>query len=274
MMFIGSAGGRFYCLIISHPLSAEPFKLWEVDSGGPITAAPLLFGANDLIFASQTGTIYSCRASDKALYWSFKTGGAITGDPAVDESGVYVASMDRSLYKLTHAGHVAWRVRLPQPLGEGPFVTERSVYQYSPRHGLVALDAETGAEKWRSELGRAFVAHAPGGDTIFTADRRLEVVDSESGEVRHSIEAPMVVATVPNAKDDAVFVLGDDGRVLCARLSSVPYLRRQQIIAARKRLNLPPIDEAAALRNAREEKGERGRRGPDDPLRSRYDREP
>jgi len=182
--------------------------------------------------------------------------------------------MDRSLYKLTHAGHVAWRVRLPQPLSEGPSVTERSVYQYSPHHGLVSLDTETGAEKWRSETGRKFVAHAPGGDTIFTADRRLEIVDDESGEVRHSIEAPNVVATVPNLRHDAVFLLGDDGRVLCARLSSVPYLRKQQIIAARKRLNLPPIDEAAALKDVRKGEGKKGRRKTDDPLRSRYDTEP
>jgi len=50
MMFIGSAGGRFYCLIISHALSSEPFTLWEVNTGGPITATPLLFGRDNLIF--------------------------------------------------------------------------------------------------------------------------------------------------------------------------------------------------------------------------------
>ena len=50
-----------------------------------------------LLFASQGGTVYSCRAADKALNWAFTAGGPILGDPAVDERGVYVASTDRSL---------------------------------------------------------------------------------------------------------------------------------------------------------------------------------
>ncbi len=278
VMFMGSAGGRFYCLQIMHPLVQKPFKLWEVNTGGPITATPLLFGRDTLIFASQTGTVYSCRAPDKALHWAFTTGGPITGDPAADEEGVYVASADRSLYKISHgSGQVVWRVRFPQPLVEGPLVRANSVYQYCPYQGIVSIDVETGTEKWRDPTGRAFVAHASGGDTIFTQNRRLEVVDHETGEVRHSIAAPKVVATVPNTEHDAVILLGEGGRVLCARLGSVPYLRRQQVIAARKRLNLPPIDEAAALQRAREASGEEETKTDQtikDPLRSRYDTRP
>lgn len=278
LLFIGSAGGRFYCLHVDHPLSKEPFKLWEVNTGGPITAAPLLFGSDTLIFASQTGTVYSCSAPNKALHWSFTSGGPILGSPAVDESGVYIASTDRSLYKLSHgSGRVVWRVRLPQPLEEGPIVTAQAVYQYCPHLGIVALDAETGREKWRHAAGRAFVAHASGVDTIFTEDRRLEVLDHETGEMRHSIAAPAVAATVENPDHDAVILLGEDGRVLCARFGNVPYLRRQQVIAARKRLNLPPIDEAAALKRAREASGKEGTkadRAIDDPLRSRHDINP
>jgi outer membrane protein assembly factor BamB len=278
LMFIGSAGGRFYCLLINDPRSVEPFKFWEVETGGPITASPVLFGRDTLIFASQTGTAYSCRAPDKALYWSFRTGGRITGTPAVDESGAYIASTDRSLYKVSHgSGRLLWRVRMPQPLEEGPIVVGQTLYQYCPHYGVVALDTESGTEKWRIPDGRAFVAHASRGDTIFTTDRRLVIADPETGEVRHSIAAPEVEATVPNPFHDAVVLLGEDGRVLCARLGKVPYLRRQQVIAARKRLNLPPIDEAAALKRAREESGavgEREARATADPLRSKFDRKP
>ncbi|MCH9020431.1 MAG: hypothetical protein IIA73_08715 [Proteobacteria bacterium] len=62
----------------------------------------------------------------------------------------------------------------------------------------------------------------------------------ETGEVRHTIDVPEAVATVVNVRDDAVYVLGSDGRVFCARIDPVPYLRRQQVIAVHARRNRPP----------------------------------
>ena len=99
-LLIGSSNGKFYSLLFNHPRLKEPIKRWEVLAGGPVTAAPLLYDRGWLLFASQTGRIFSCGASDKRLNWSYNTGGPILAGPTVDPTGVYVASMDRSLYKL------------------------------------------------------------------------------------------------------------------------------------------------------------------------------
>ncbi|UCC29095.1 MAG: PQQ-like beta-propeller repeat protein [Phycisphaerales bacterium] len=275
VLLVGGADGRFYSLRLNHPLAREPFKLWAVEVDGRVTAAPVLYAHNMLLFASQGGMVYSCRAADKTLNWVFRANGPITGDPAVDESGVYVAGLDRSLYRLhLSSGRMLWRVRFPQPLDEGPIVTAHTVYQYCPGHGLSAIDADTGREKWRSDNARAFLAHTRNGDIVFTGDHRLEVVDHDSGHVRHSIEAPADTRTVSNRNDDAVYLLGRDGRVLCARLDSVPYLRRQQVIAARQQLNRPPRDEAEAAREAREAGDAGADTSLSDPLRSRRDVRP
>ncbi len=272
-LLMGSADGRFYSLQINHPRAREPFKRWEVLAGGPVTASPVLYDHNMLLFASQDGTVYSCHAADKALNWVFRAGGPVMADPYVDESGAYVATIDRSLYKLhLGSGRILWRVRMPQPLTEGPVVTAHTVYQFCIDNGLSAIDADTGQEKWRSPRGRTFAAHARGGDTIFTDDRRLEVVDHDSGDLRHTIDATAVTAAVSNTTDDAVYLLGRDGRVLCARLDSVPYVRRQQIIAARERLHLPPRDEAKAVRgDTGESATDKTDPGLSDPLRSRHE---
>jgi outer membrane protein assembly factor BamB len=254
MLFIGSADGRFYSLRIDHPRADEPFKLWEVVAGGPLTAAPSLYDHSMVLFASQGGTVFSCRAADKTLNWGFRADGPVIADPTVDRSGAYVASIDRSLYKLhLGTGQVLWRTRMPQPLTEGPVVAAHTVFQFCTGNGISAIDTDNGVEKWRIPNGRTFVAHTRGGDTIFTDDRRLDLVDHNSGDLQYSIEAPSVIAAVSNTSDDAVYLFGQKGRVLCARLDSVPYLRRQQIIAARERLHLPPADAARAQRKEGDE---------------------
>ncbi|MGB2984597.1 MAG: PQQ-binding-like beta-propeller repeat protein [Phycisphaerae bacterium] len=275
-LFMGSADGRFYSLKLDYAFAMEPFKRWEVLAGGPVTATPVLYDHNMLLFASQSGTVYSCRAADKTLNWAYRTDGPIMGDPVVDESGVYVASMDRSLYKLhPTSGMVMWRARLPRPLAGGPVVTAHTVYQYGVGHGISAIDADTGREKWRSPNGCEFVAHSRSGDVVFTHDRRLLVVDHDSGEVQYTIDAQAVGKTVPNARNDAVYLLGPQGRILCARLDSVPYLRRQQVTAARAQLNRPPPDDVETVRRA--QRGAAVNEADltaNDPLRSRQDIRP
>lgn len=241
MLFAGGADGRFYSLQLDHPTSPEPPKRWEVLSGGPVTAAPLLYDGDTLLFASRTGTVLACLASDKTYRWSFKAGGAIEGDPAIDDTGVYISSADRSLYKLHRGiGEQIWRARFPSPLVEGPIATAQTVYQYCQGHGLTALDAATGKEKWRIAEGRTLAAHSAAGDVVTTTDAHLLVVDHDSGKVMGSIAAGEVTGAVSNPGDDSVYLLGTAGRVSCVRLDSVPYLRRQQVIAAKQALNQSP----------------------------------
>jgi outer membrane protein assembly factor BamB len=275
-LFLGGEDGRFYSLRLVHASAAvEPFKRWEVLAGGPVTGAPSLYDDDKLLFGSQGGAVYSCYASDKALNWGFKAGGPVAGDPVVDESGVYVASADRSLYKLRRDdGNMVWRVRLPRPLTEGPLVTAGTVFQYCAQHGLVAIDASSGQERWRHQNGRAFVAHGLGGDVIFTEDKRLLVLDHATGDVQSGFDVQAVTKTVPNTRDDAVYLLGSDGRVLCARLDAAPYLRRQQVTAARRRLNLPPEQTGVAAEQPGKQAGEQLGPTSSDPLRSPRDRKP
>ena len=271
LLFMGSSDGRFYALTLQSRRSLEPFKLWDVVVGGPVTAAPTFFDGNLLLFASQSGWVFACRGEDKGLIWSFETGAPILGDPAVDDSGAYVASTDRILYKLnTATGRILWRKQMQRPMTDGPTVVAHSVYQFVPRDGLVVIDADTGADRWRMEDGKSLASHSAGGDVIATLDGRLKIVDSETGDLKHTVDVPGLAAAVVNTLDDAVYLLGKDGRVLCARAASVPYLKRQQVMAARARLNKPPAG-AATQASGQGSKTATDKAEPD-PLRSRYDR--
>ncbi len=241
-VFMGGSDGRFYSLLLADPRIVRPYLRWEVLAGGPVTASPLLYGNRKLLFASQNGVVFSCSAIDKTFGWAFATGGAILGNPVVDASGVYVASFDRSLYKLhTGVGEMLWRVRFPNPLVEGPVVQAHTVYQYCRDYGVTAIDADTGEERWHVATARFFAARSRDRTILFTHDRRLLVVDQDSGEIEGSIPAAPAFTVVSNPHDDAVYLLDRAGRVLCARAESIPYLRIQQVIAARQQLNLQPL---------------------------------
>jgi outer membrane protein assembly factor BamB len=216
----------------------------------------------------------SCQSQNKAYNWSYETGGPILGDPVVDSTGIYVASLDRSLYKLNkNTGWPLWRVRFPKPLETGPVAAGNTVYQFCIGQGITALDSSSGKELWRHAEATAFASHNEAGDVLLTAKRTLDVVDPATGQVRASVSAPAVLKSVVNPYSPAVYLLGTEGRVLAVQLDSVPYLRRQQIMAARRNLNQPPSKESALIRAERAAEEE-----PDplenDPLRSRRDLEP
>ncbi len=272
--FAGSNNGRFYALAVRGKPVARAFKKWEVAVGTAVTATPFVYEGDKLLFAAEDGGVYSCFASDKTLLWSYRLGGGIAADPAIDSGAVYVAGLDRALYKLSlGGGHLMWRVRFDDPLRDGPAVAAHTVFQYSPSSGLVALDADTGKKKWTNKQARRFAAHGPARNVLYTDDQRLLIVDHETGAQVGVIDIPDATGVITNSESDAVFVLGTLGRITCLRLDDVPYLRRQQVQAARTQLNQPPMDRAQSMKSTDD-----ARMPPmpaeKNPLRSRRDREP
>ena len=132
----------------------------------------------------------------------------------------------------------------------------------------------TGREKWRIEDGRSLAAHSPNGDVIFTTRNLLRVVHHENGESLATVETPSVFKAVSNSQDGSVYLLGRNGRVLCTRLDDVPYLRRQQVMAARQQLNQPPVDESKSPERLPKPFVPQPDPTEDDPLRSKKDTKP
>jgi outer membrane protein assembly factor BamB len=271
-VLMGSTNGHFYSFIVDPQRCADPVMRWEVTAGGPIQASPILYGNRNLLIASRSGAIVSCFAPDKSLNWQYRAGGAVLADPVVDASGIYIPCMDRSLYKLNaDNGAFIWRALFSSPLSTGPTVAAQTIYQFCPDRGVTALDAITGEQKWRNADADSFVSHSASGDILFGTPGRLFIVDHEKGERMAEVEVPRVRHAVANPANDAAYLLGDQGRVLCIRLDKVPYLRRQQIIMAQQQLNLPPVDESARGPNAAPTTRTTDRTS-EDPFRSRRDK--
>ncbi|MBI1827100.1 MAG: PQQ-binding-like beta-propeller repeat protein [Planctomycetes bacterium] len=245
LIFMGGADKNMHLLSLPSPRSKDALNRWEAMAGGIVTTKPLLFRSGTLLFASSGGLVVNCLASDKTLQWTWKAGGAIEASPFVEGNGVYVASMDRSLYKLSLGmGSVIWRARFPSPLQDGPIVSDGLVFQYCVNHGLTAVDTASGKEVWRIPEGHWFASHHKAGDVILTDDYRLLAVDHGTGKIEAKVAAPSVLKAVTNSNDESIYLLGTGGRVACLRLDTEPYLRRQQVLAAQRDLNLSPMSKA------------------------------
>jgi len=271
LVLAGGGVDRFYASQIDLRYGHEPRMVWEVATDGPITASPVLFDKDYILFASRRGTVYACRTIDKRLRFRTYVGGSIIGDPVVDATGVYVASTDRSLYKLDLTeGRIQWRVRFETPLNTGPIVTGGTLYQASDRAGLTAIEPDTGAVRWRVADAHDFASHSQAGDVLVTADRNLLVVDHDKGEPYATVPTSGVEGVVRNAVGDAVFLIGRNGTVDTLRIGNVPFLKRQQIMAARRKLNQRPVEKGTNTEQAALPQPKRDRRS-DDPLRSKRD---
>lgn len=272
-VFFGSSDSRFYSLIWSREGGGKWVKAWEVMAGGAVLASPVAYGDGKIVYGNLKGTVVSFYTEDKALDWTHKTDGAIEGDLAADDSGVYVASGDRSLYKFDpETGEILWRFRTDSPLNVGPALRLHTVYQYVTGWGLVAIDAHTGKEMWRNAKSRNFLAADKERDYLWTSEGTVEAVEHETGKLKGIARTNGSALPLSNRTGDAVFLVGKDGRILCARSSSGPYLRRREVDVAADRLNIAPrVAEEAPVELPKEKKPDPA---DEDPLRSRRDVRP
>lgn len=238
MLYLGSADAHLYALRWDTAISnGRPIRIWRVRAGGPVRSRPAYDG-QFLFFASGGGQVFSCTAFDKVRRWSHSTGGAILGDPILHESGVYVASADRSVYRLgLDRGDVIWQRRLPTPLEATPIIAGRTLYQDCGDAGLYALDIDSGEVMWnRPDAERLVVRKADQAVVLSDDGESLMVLDNNTGQLLRSLAVHDAKIVVSNPQGDAIYMVSHRNRLVCIRPVEVPYLTLEIIAQARARL--------------------------------------
>ena len=273
-LYVGSGDGRIQAVKWYDPMHRQAVRTWSVHVGGPVTVTPILVNQT-LYFASQSGKVYACTADwNKTLRWEFAAEAAIAADFVVDESGVYVASLDRSLYRLdATTGSLLWRHRFAQPLQQAPIVCEQTVYQVVPGAGLAALDVESHEVRWTDPAGVAFVSRQADRTCVLLTDDRLAVVESATGKTRETVPLPPHATLTANPHDLGVYLATEDGAVVCFMPRDVRHLRADDV---RRGLAAPSTTQPARGGEAETQPADAPGRKPDvdlnDPLRSPSDR--
>jgi len=147
---------------------AGPVPLWTVPLGSYTWAAPVV--ADGVVYVgAKDGKFHAVRAADGTEAWTWAGPSRIDGRAIVDGDRLCFVDGHNDLVCLNRAdGTLRWRVPLydeklaGKPLPDNPTFNRRTatplavggtIYCGSADGGLYALDAATGARRWRHESG-------------------------------------------------------------------------------------------------------------------------
>lgn len=184
--------------------------------------------SDDNVFVgSRNGKVVALKASDGSLLWEFPPEGGeriqgIYGVPAVNGNLVIAAAYgigtsptadNGRVYALSaDKGKMEWQYPMQgqvQAFVGSPVATGGVLFIGSSDGNLYALDAASGAEKWRFTTGnKVWSTPAVSGGVIYfgSTDRNLYAVDISSGKKLWAFTSQGSVMATPLVQDNTIYV--------------------------------------------------------------------
>lgn len=172
-----------------------------------VTFPPLITG--DLLVVPTTGdddgphslTAFSREGGEERF--SYELPAPIVGEPAADAAGVTVPLHDGRVVRVDTAGEAQWTMEtVYHPSGVD--LADGTAYLATPEERVVAVDAETGRERWHAPLENTVVTPPRVLDgTLYVggADFYVYAFDPESGERLWRAETTNAVTSGPVLHD-------------------------------------------------------------------------
>jgi outer membrane protein assembly factor BamB len=212
------ADPAFASAVISLPV-AEPVASWSELGGSSLKAAPHVPGetAPQVLWKRKVGEATDRRS--RAL-----------STPVGADGVLYLLDADQRVVAVSaSSGAVVWRVTLQSDnrrdrtaVGGGVAISGGTVYATSGLGFVVALDAATGAEKWRRDVGQP-VSGAPNiqGQRLFAVTNSNEVfaINTTTGAIEWNDQAiaepaRLMAAQAPASAEDIVVVPFSSGELV------------------------------------------------------------
>lgn len=177
-LYIGSTGGVFYAI----DRTAGVVK-WKSDLKARIVSSAAVAGGM-VYFGAYDGKFYALDAGDGHLRWQFQTGGehrfaathlhgsqpatetmpdpfdCYLSSPVVDNGVVYFGSGDGNIYALDAAsGALRWKFKTGDVVHASPAIANGVLFIGSWDSYFYAIDTATGREKWRFKTGEDADTH-------------------------------------------------------------------------------------------------------------------
>lgn len=232
MLYLGgdfANSGRAVEVDMSRPYIPSVWTL--MTPGASVSAAPALL--KDVVYvASENGQVMAVQTDTRAPLWPladgvFETRGSISGNLAVDTTGLYFSCSDTKLYCLSAtSGRIKWQYFAGAPLRQGPVLTKDSVYQFVPGTGLAALNkgdqpATRGGfnrdPRWVSSEATQFLAEDDQYAYLRSSNNAVIAVDKQSGQTRFRSQRPDLSVFATNTKDGTIYVATSGGRVMAVK---------------------------------------------------------
>jgi outer membrane protein assembly factor BamB len=172
-------------------------KRWEFRFGAPLDGPAMLLGEQarrTVIVATDDGVVHAIAAQPEAPRterWIARTG-RLAGPAVSDGQRVFVATEDRSVLALdTGTGSTLWRYLPGETLTGGPVLSGDTLVVGTDAR-VVALDATTGAERWKRDVADRPLA-ASGSVIQVARGGEVALLDASDG---HDLRTGLPKATV------------------------------------------------------------------------------
>lgn len=200
-------------------LPAEPRRLWRRDVGRAVPGSPAIAATIIAVGTSDRAVVLLDRASGRLL-WRRHVPGPVTAGPLLAGELLYVATeavpTGRVLALRVRTGKTAWQASLggvSAPLA----LTGELVIAATDAGDVVALDRESGAERWRRRLQlgvRAAPVPTPAGIAAATIGDTLYLLDVRTGAIQASLATPGTVLGTPATDGRRLYFATTGGHVL------------------------------------------------------------
>ncbi|MFM9957241.1 MAG: PQQ-binding-like beta-propeller repeat protein [Phycisphaerales bacterium] len=214
----GSSTGE----VLGHNLFTG-YKQWAYKLGGTVRADPVITGetteegTRSVAVVSQTGDVIIL---DPRTGESFGRRRSIfdglENNPAANDSSVFIAGTDQSVWSVSDDGRLNWRVRTPDRLTGQPAVHENSVIVDVPSTGLTAFDTGSGAKQWTAKgVSGEVIAVRKGRLVVWDrVNKAMLTLDAARGDVVDRAPASDVTIVAVDAFVDGNLYVGrGDGSV-------------------------------------------------------------
>jgi outer membrane protein assembly factor BamB len=239
VVVFGAGDGNVYSVDV-----ASGHVRWRASTGGRVRGTPAV--ADGAVFVgSFDGRVYSFDLATGKQRWRYDTEGvslnsgkfgfdrrSIQSSPSVSNGVVFIGARDGFVYALGAAdGKLRWRYDHEVSwINSSPAVADGVVYDgSSDAHFVQALDAATGRELWRTNVGSTvWSSPSVAGDQIYLGDGsgRVRVLDRRNGHELATFVTGAGVFSSPVVSGNLLFVGGADGGVYALRLSNDPAVQR------------------------------------------------
>lgn len=242
----------------------EPRIQWRVRARRRVYSSPVLASNGTIAFAGVDGTVHGVDLQGVER-WAFSAPGGVFATPAFTGSHVIVGHGGGAFVALDGRGERAWSVAVEEDADASPTLSE-SVVLLANR-GVIAVDARTGAQRWRTRGARILGAASVTSDgAVVYADVEGSLVwlrASDGTELRRARVGSIVEGSPLVLDDNAVVIGAEDGHVrrftaqgalawdvaLGGAVRTTPALGRDgAIIVGSDDLNVHALDPATGAR--------------------------
>ena len=192
------------------------FKLWSYQFDGPINV-PAIQVSDELIAAiSEKGDLRTLQAINAHSGMSTRIAGGSEADLVTDNIGIYVASLDQSIYAFDiNDGYRFWRIRSSDPVTVQHTLFEGLIYASTRDQGLMCIDSATGEILWNNpEIGGWVMTVVNDSELIVYSGFEMLAIDKDRGDIitRTPLDNVAGVRT-DSITDGNIYVITLDGGV-------------------------------------------------------------